>query len=726
MPHENPGGISHVEERPKRLRSSPVTQEKHSTVIETAVEAFEMGYTPIPITPGEKRPAIPQWTRVSYDTADDVRLMFKNAESEAGAEVNIGLALGEASGGLVDVDLDHPKALRLRDLFLPPTAMMSGRAGARRSHYWYDLVDSLPEGTRRYKMPDGSVSVELRSSGGQTLIAPSKHPSGESYRWEGEPFGGEEGPAREHGMILSARVVTLAMACVLVDGWPMRGGRHEAYLALAGGLLRFGTSDSMSVHPLWESALPNLIRALAEATNDEDGPETRSSEVMGSTMERLRLGKNVQGFPTLAKIIGQEHSDLVRTYAREIESILGHATRPAPEPIVTEVAGESEGEIRVIDPENRSPLDERAFSWEPVDMAPYLENKVADVEPGILYRSDGVGLFYPGRVNCLYGRSESGKSWLTIFASKSVIEAGGKVLYLDCEDEPQETLKRFWALGAANDDILHRLAYIRPEDPIARLMVNKWNENVASDVAKGNEMAFKTALDGFQPDLIIVDGLTVLYGLHGFDTNSATDTEKITHWMKSLTDNGRRTVILIDHTAKNAQLGATPLGSQHKVAMIQGTAIQVHPITRPVKGRKGEVVLAVGKDRLGSVRQHSEGDDPAIAAEVILDSTKSGSMVITINPPNPNKVIIGETADGGDAFDKMAEQQDNILAALREDRDNGGTGLSQSALMGAAGGMKKYAQKIVDNLVRDKFIERSRKGNSLTHVLVLDPYSLSE
>lgn len=654
----------------------PATAPTPADVTAAALEAWSRGWTPLPIMAGQKRPALPQWSTLRYSSDEDVRQVFEEAVEGRGAS-GVGLLLGEASGGLVDVDLDHPKALRLRDLFLPPTPMMTGRATTRRSHYWYEVTGNLPESTRRYAMPGGEVSVELRSSGGQTVIPPTVHPSGEHYLWEGDEWGGEQGPAQIDGKVLAARVATLAMACVLVDGWPQRGGRHDAYLALAGALLRYGTRDAVMVHPLWEAVLPNFIRALAEATDDEDGPGQRADEVMGSTMERLRAGRAVQGFPTLATLIGDDRVDLVRQYAREIETILGHASRPSAEPLMVDVAGET-GDPGIElphlqpEPEDRNPLDERSSSWEPVDLGPYFNGDVKPVEPGILFRSDGVGLIYPGRVNTLYGRSESGKSWLAFACALSVINDGQRVLYIDCEDEPQQTIDRLRLLGGKDGDLHQRFTYIRPESPLGTLMVNRWGEPTSSESAKRSDVAFMTALDAVRPDLIVLDGLSVLYGLHGLDTNDTSNTERLTGWMKGLTDNGRRTVIIIDHTTKNAPLGATPLGSQHKVAMIQGVALQVHPITRPVPGRVGTVWLAVGKDRLGTVRRHSNTDDPAIAAEVEMDGTTEGRMVLTIKPPTGGDFLVGDSDEAGKRLAQLGGDCDAIALTLKDGQARSG------------------------------------------------------
>src|SRR3546814_9491679 len=80
-----------------------------------AVEAYERGEFPVPIRPGTKRPFDPDWPTLRYGSADDVRTLFEQEKS------NLGIALGTPSGGLVDIDLDHAKALTAAEVFLSGT-----------------------------------------------------------------------------------------------------------------------------------------------------------------------------------------------------------------------------------------------------------------------------------------------------------------------------------------------------------------------------------------------------------------------------------------------------------------------------------------------------------------------------------------------------------------------------------------------------------------------------
>ncbi len=100
--------------------------------------------------------------------------------------LNLGVLLGEPSRWLIDIDLDHPVALELADQYLPPTGAIFGRKSKLRSHRLYYVTS--PIATIQHCLPadaDGkkAMSVELRSTGCQTVFPPSRHPSGEVIEW---------------------------------------------------------------------------------------------------------------------------------------------------------------------------------------------------------------------------------------------------------------------------------------------------------------------------------------------------------------------------------------------------------------------------------------------------------------------------------------------------------------------------------------------------------------
>lgn len=674
-----------------------------AAVIEAALEAHERGWQPVAIKHGSKRPYGAQWQHMRWDDASPelVRTSFEKW-AELGAP-GIGLILGEPSGGLVDVDLDHPKALRLKDHFLPATPMQTGRAGRPRSHRWYLTEPGTLPASKAYKLPGGSVSVEIRATGAQTVIPPSrwfpKEWDGsalavETYRWEGEPWGGTDGPKVVSGRVLAVQVALLGLGAVLLDAWPNQGGRHDAYLALAGGLLRQGDG----VHPYWQRNLPTLISALADTTNDDDGPEQRVSEVMRSTLSRLTERGHAVGFPRLGELIGVDHAEMARRIARDVEKLAGYeppeiqrlddrpsSTAPSAHP-AADVPGDDDGLPSSLPPVERDPLAERVSTWSAVDLDPYLTGEIVMPVPSILTRTDGASLFYPGRVNLLFGPSESAKSWVALYASMQEIAAGGRVLYLDFEDGPEGMIGRAQQLGAGADDLHHAFRYVQPEGPLASMQRYKFGP-APTEGGLRNEEAFAGLLSTFDPTLIVADGMTVLYGLHGHDTNDSSATEVITGWLKRLCQGGR-TVVLIDHTGKGGGAGSSPIGSQHKIAMVQGTALRVDVGDRPMPGAVGNVRLIVFKDRPGLVRRiSSTTGSEQVAAEVSLDSREQGITRVKVEPPDPSTVVVGSSTAQEAMLAKLAEQESmrqRILGSFGGDIDQEWTSAEIASHIGEA------------------------------------------
>lgn len=166
--------------------------------LEAARAYLRMGYQPVPVPAGQKGPVLKGWNAL--------RLRDEDLPRYFSGPGNIGLLLGEPSGGLIDVDLDCPEAIALADRFLPPTPAVTGRPRAPRSHRFY-IADGVT--TERHRDPRaGTVIVEIRGTGSQTLVGPSVHPSGEPY----DTLKGE--PARVSGEALTAAVAALAAAVI--------------------------------------------------------------------------------------------------------------------------------------------------------------------------------------------------------------------------------------------------------------------------------------------------------------------------------------------------------------------------------------------------------------------------------------------------------------------------------------------------------------------------------
>lgn len=137
-----------------------------------ARELLREGFKPVRLKPMDKVAIEPGWQRRVHDE-ESVGREFKPGE-------NVGALMGEPSGWIVDIDLDSMKAVELAPSILPPTRRF-GRKGNRNSHYLYRVEGAV---NRVWKDEDGRHIVNLRSTGNQTMMPGSVHPSGEPVHWE--------------------------------------------------------------------------------------------------------------------------------------------------------------------------------------------------------------------------------------------------------------------------------------------------------------------------------------------------------------------------------------------------------------------------------------------------------------------------------------------------------------------------------------------------------------
>jgi hypothetical protein len=135
------------------------------------------GWSVIPIPHRSKNPGLKGWERMRL-TAESLDYHFN------GRPQNVGVLLGEPSGWLIDVDLDHPRAVELAPQFLALTPTIFGRAGNPRSHWIYRVTGPLA--TKKFRSKSAGMIVEVRSTGMQTVFPPSTHETGEAIRWEEE------------------------------------------------------------------------------------------------------------------------------------------------------------------------------------------------------------------------------------------------------------------------------------------------------------------------------------------------------------------------------------------------------------------------------------------------------------------------------------------------------------------------------------------------------------
>lgn len=260
-------------------------------------------------------------------------------------------------------------------------------------------------------------------------------------------------------------------------------------------------------------------------------------------------------------------------------------------------------------------------AWAPVDMGPYLDGTFTPPAAGLLARTDGVGLFYPGLVHWVYGESESGKSWVCQITVARVLLAGGTALYIDHESDPSAVGDRLVALDVPVPRLLEGLTYVNP-DTSSRHEPNTYAELLSRPY-----------------DVAVVDGVTMGVNL---DQMSSMDNDEVADWIRRIPRQiARKTgaaVLCVDHVTKDKDgRGRFPIGAQAKIMGIDGAGYLVEPETAIRKGAKGEIVLRVAKDRPSGVRPHAgewrQGDRTQEAARVVLDATDPEHLGVDVRPP---------------------------------------------------------------------------------------------
>ena len=255
-----------------------------------AVAAYLKGdLAVIPARKDEKDPELPGWQDLRI-TEEDIPRYWTNGQ-------NIGALNGEPSGWRVCVDLDVPEALNIAGRFLPVT-LTSGRNSRKHSHWW---VISPGAETEKFKDVDGAMLLELRSTGCQTIVAPSVHPSGERYVWHSgtglEMAHVEDAELRRRLRELATATLTARHLPPLRDsGRDGGGGRHDYAMALSGFLLRSGRLD--------EGLVLKVLKAAWDAKGWPDEGTKRESHrdlegIVRDTAESVALGRPVVGGPTL-------------------------------------------------------------------------------------------------------------------------------------------------------------------------------------------------------------------------------------------------------------------------------------------------------------------------------------------------------------------------------------------------------------------------------------------
>lgn len=494
-------------------------------------------------------------------------------------------------------------------------------------HWLYRIADEpVPGNTKLARRPgeNGGVEVlcETRGEGGYVVVAPSHgavHPSGRGWVMvQGSPaqiptLSWEERQAihqvfRCLDEMPTVETVKEAVTAAKQDGLSP-GDDYNARATWDEILTSRGWSKVFTAGQTTYWRRPGKSVGISATTGRNDGDNL----YVFSTSTEFDAEKPYSKFAAKAHL---EFNGDFKACARElrragygsIQPVSENLTTIAPKPDNT-TGNLTTVEADILDRERPGNADEHSdpvgddliqerSSWWPKPLD--LDGSAEEPAPAFLVRDDGSRLIYKGKVNGLLGESESGKTWVALFAVQQALAEGRKVIYIDFEDSARSILGRLRALGAMDFHLQH-LVYANPDEGL--------NPTAAADLYE--------ALASFNPELVVVDGFNEAMTLLGLDINSNNDVTKFGQVVLRPLKKLGAAVLTIDHVPKSKEnRGNYAIGAQAKRALIDGTAIAVEVLAPFGRGQNGELRLSVTKDRPGHVRAISLGAKAAGVAHL--------------------------------------------------------------------------------------------------------------
>ena len=221
-------------------------------------------------------------------------------------------------------------------------------------------------------------------------------------------------------------------------------------------------------------------------------------------------------------------------------------------------------------------LDDLTASFEDdVDLSP---------TPAILDRRHGDGgLVMPaGKLNWLYGLPSSGKSFVGAMGASEAVLRGGRVMFLDYEDNKKTFQQRAAILGLNPKDHADSFRYIHgglADSPLAMAQAEDWLSQA----------------DDMEMSLVVIDAAE--------SSGCPSDGASVNEWLAKVVQPWERlgvTIIVIDHIPKQREGRPDgPIGSQRKLAAVTGIALKVTGNCWS-KTKNGRLVLTCEKDRTGN------------------------------------------------------------------------------------------------------------------------------
>jgi hypothetical protein len=329
---------------------------------------------------------------------------------------------------------------------------------------------------------------------------------------------------------------------------------------------------------------------------------------------------------------------------------------------------------------------ETPSSWRPVDLTSVLDGTWKPPEPCVGRRSDGKGLFYPGRTHTVVSETEAGKTWFALAASIHEMTAGCHVFYIDFEDDEGSVVGRLLSLGVDPEAIHELFHYIRPEHPLQGTHLDALCEELAH----------------YGPSLAHLDGITEAMNMHGLNPNDNVDISTFNRRVNMpLTASGAAQVSF-DHVTKDREgRGRYAIGGVHKLNIVSGAGYTLENRQPFGIGTTGRSTLKIAKDRPAQLRRHAVDK---WYADLVLASDADGRAEVAIESPQ-ERVAERETAE--------PFRPTTLMEKVSKYIEGGGEADSQNDILKGVDGKRDWKISALKILKEEGYVTPTRPYQSL-------------
>jgi hypothetical protein len=592
-------------------------------ILLTALEFANQGISVVPVaTDGTKRPGIASWKQYQETRPTTAELMTWFADAQG-----VGVICGKVSGNLEMLELEGRAVADKMHLDLKE---MAGNAGLGEVwdrinngyvemtpsggiHWLYRIDGEVPGNTKLARKPGENdridVLAETRGEGGFVIVAPTNgtcHPSGGAWTML-------VGSAKSIPTLTVAEREGLHQLFATFDSVPKVEFVTEE-LAPKGGNLTPG--DDYNAKVTWEQVLEPLgwKKVYTNKAGVTSWRRPGKSEGISATTNHAGNDKFFcfssstqfepeRSYSKFAIFTLVEHQGDFTASARALRSQgYGEARKE-----LTSLEVHSPSLVQLHDEEGNI----KESSWIPKEIG---ESELEEEEPpSMLRREDGNCLLYAGKINAIFGESESGKTWIALEAIRQELEKNNIVFYLDFEDSARSILNRLKTLRVKSDKF-KMFRYANPDEPLG----------------EGIGEIMRTQIMAYLPTLIVVDGVNAAMNLLGLDLEKNKDATHFSQKVLKPLRIGGAGILTIDHVTKSKDnRGNYAIGAQAKRADIDGAAFAVSVALPFGRGIDGALDITCTKDRPGFVRAICP--DAKTVGVANLKSLPDGGIAVSIS-----------------------------------------------------------------------------------------------